>query len=244
MPTVSVDGLERGVSIAVNPTVTLRGWLYQPPGAAASERGVVLTHPHPKLGGDGHHNNVVAALAQALAGGDTFPCTVLTFNSRGHGGSSGVSTWRGLAEREDVLGVARWMHARLGAQSRVAVVGYSFGAAVCGSAVGQLCVLAGGAPAWLAAYVSISYPVGFVSRLLLGQHIEPTTKITLPKLFVYGGRDQFSSAASLEHLFARLPEPKDKVVFSEGDHFWVGAEDTLSNAVAMWLRSCWMRQTA
>eukprot|EP00166_Cyanidium_caldarium_P000788 ctg_1306.g460 len=44
MPTVSVDGLERGVSIAVNPTVTLRGWLYQPPGAAASER----------VGGRGH----------------------------------------------------------------------------------------------------------------------------------------------------------------------------------------------
>lgn len=237
---------ERKVHIPVRPHVSLQGWLFQPPSDdsgdarpdASALRGVVLMHPHPKLGGEAYHNNVMAALSHALAS-STYGFTVLAFNSRGHGGSTGASSWRGTVEREDVLGAARWLHARLGERSSIAVVGYSFGAAVCGAALGQLCRNAGGAPAWLRAYVAISYPCGLVSRMLLGAHFAPTVEVALPKLWVCGTRDQFSTATALGKLFARLPEPKDKAVLSGGDHFWAGMEAQLAATVGMWLRSCW-----
>jgi alpha/beta superfamily hydrolase len=233
---------ERMVHIPISPSVTLQAWLFQGNGKGAAERGVVLMHPHPKLGGDARTNNVISTLSSTLASSKECSFTVLSFNSRGHGGSSGTATWRGEAEREDVLGAARWLHAKLGDSSAVTVVGYSFGAAVCGSAVGQLCKNTGGVPAWLTALVVISYPAGFLSRLLLGSHLEPTTHISLPKLFIHGGQDQFCSPRTFEWLFGQMREPKDRVFFQDADHFWVGIENELAHTVHMWLQSCFMQR--
>ena len=236
------DHVERVVHIPVSPSVTLQAWLFQSRSAGTSERGVVLMHPHPKLGGDARSNNVMSVLCTSLASSKNYALTVLSFNSRGHGGSTGTATWRGEAEREDVLGAARWLHARLGDSSAIIIIGYSFGAAVCSSAIGQLCKNAGGVPPWLAALVVISYPAGFLSRLVLGCHLEPTKYVTVPKLFIHGGRDQFCSSGTFEWLFAQVQEPKDRVFFPEADHFWVGMEDELAHTVCMWLQSCLARR--
>lgn len=235
---------ERVVHIPISPSVTLQAWLFQGNAAGASEHGIVLMHPHPKLGGDARSNNVINALCSFLASSKECSFTILSFNSRGHGGSTGTATWRGEAEREDVLGAARWLHAKLGDSSAVTIIGYSFGAAVCSSAIGQLCKNIGGAPTWLAALIAISYPAGFLSRLVLGCHLEPTKYVSLPKLFIHGGRDQFCSSRTFEWLFAQLKEPKDRAFFNDADHFWVGMEDELAHTVHMWLQSCLVRRMA
>jgi alpha/beta superfamily hydrolase len=143
----------------------LRGNLW--PVADASVAAVVL-HPHPKLGGD-MNNNVVRAMCVKL---HQCGITSLRFNTRGVGGSTGCSTWRGVSEREDVLAavdyLSRGASDSIGGTNRcdvpkaVYIIGYSYGSAVGCSVVDLRSIVKG--------YVAISYPCGWMSWLLLGAH--------------------------------------------------------------------------
>jgi alpha/beta superfamily hydrolase len=104
--------------------LTLEGILHLPAGEPAP--GIVVCHPHPQYGGD-MHNNVVDALCDtALAGG----AVALRFNFRGTGGSEG-SHDKGIGERNDVRAALAYLRDLPEVDgNRVALAGYSFGAAL------------------------------------------------------------------------------------------------------------------
>jgi hypothetical protein len=102
--------------------VSLEGLMHV--SARGSQRAAVLCHPHPLYGGQ-MDNNVLNALVDALigAGFDT-----LRFNFRGVGNSEGRHG-DGLDELHDVVGAVEHLLDQSPA-THLAVVGYSFGAAV------------------------------------------------------------------------------------------------------------------
>ena len=143
---------------------------------------ILLTHPHPKFGGR-MTNNVVAALFAALP--LWFRChSVLRFNFRGVGCSSGESTWTGWSERDDVRSMAAHLMELLPQQQgwpppkRLVIIGYSFGSAVA-------CGVAEEIPSCVGT-VAISYPAGWSSSLLFSSHYRPLRRSTVPKLFLMG----------------------------------------------------------
>ncbi len=88
---------------------------------AASDRGVVITHPHPQYGGD-MDNAVVQTIAETY---QSRGWSTLRFNFRGAGNSRG-SYGNGKGEAQDLdAAIERLKHAGMG---RIELAGYSFGA--------------------------------------------------------------------------------------------------------------------
>ena len=101
---------------------TLEARLAVPAGARL---GVVVTHPHPLYGGD-MDSPVVARIVESCAGQGL---ATLRFNFRGVGASTGRHD-DGRGEQDDVRASLARLQDALGGDGRVALAGYSFGAAV------------------------------------------------------------------------------------------------------------------
>jgi len=203
--------------VAFGDSPRLEGRLFVPSGEPIA--GVILTHPHPKLGGD-LRNNVVQALAWKLAD-EGF--VSLAFNFRGVGRSGGTSTWNGRSEITDVVAAVDFLKKETNV-SKVFLVGYSFGAAVACSVNQQF-----------DAYVAISYPKGCPSCCMLG-HLYPKADGPLPKLFIVGGSD-WQFANGLADFVKNLQPPAELKVIPGVDHFWFQEEDRLYEPIVSFLRS-------
>jgi len=188
--------------------LTLEGrvWL------ATSDRdiGVVLCHPHPLHGGN-MYSNVISAIAETLWQRDV---TTLRFNFRGTGGSTG-SHGGGDAEGDDVTAAVGYL---LSCQpvSTLAVVGYSFGAAVG--------LLAGATDPRVTTLVGVAPPVG---RL----NVSPLHTCTKAKLFVTGDEDHVCPLPALQALMTGCPEPKALALIPGANHFFMGREAEVAQAV-------------
>ena len=88
---------------------------------AGSGRGVVVTHPHPLMGGS-MENNVVETLVKAFFHQGY---TTLRFNFRGVGRSEGHYA-EGLGEQEDLISAAGVLQQK--GVREIFLAGYSFGA--------------------------------------------------------------------------------------------------------------------
>lgn len=192
--------------------LTLEGLLWTP--VRGGEKGAVLCHPHPLYGGD-MYNNVVSALAEALQKQNM---ATLRFNFRGTGRSEGEHGG-GEAEGEDVQAAVSYLLSRR-AVSTLAVVGYSFGAAVG--------LRAGAEDARVTTLVGVALPVGVADPSFLLSCIKA-------KLFVAGDQDSFCPLPALKDLFTRCPEPKAMAVVSGADHFFWGQEAEVAQAVVGFL---------
>jgi hypothetical protein len=172
------------------------------PGAAGA---VVITHPHPRFGGD-MDNNVVWTAARAF---QAQGWATLRFNFRGVGRSSGAYG-EGVAEAEDVKSALEYVKTRGPGPYRV--VGYSFGAY---AAVQSL--MAG---LEVDGAVLISPPVAFMPMPFLPQapHLS---------LVIVGDRDQICPLAQLQQLLAQAPAPPPLAIISGADHFFWGHEEEL-----------------
>src|SRR5262245_42861710 len=93
-----------------------------PPGARV---GVAISHPHPLYGGE-LANAVIERIVEVCSARGV---ATLRFNFRGVGGSSGRHD-EGRAEQDDVRASLAHLQDVLGAGARVALAGYSFGAAM------------------------------------------------------------------------------------------------------------------
>jgi alpha/beta superfamily hydrolase len=176
----------------------------------ASDRGVVLCHPHPLYGGS-MLTPVILTVERAFheAG-----FTTLAFNFRGVGGSEGTHG-EGRAEVADVAGALAHLRASLDGSPRlVAVAGYSFGSHVGGRAAAAdpgVGFYLGVAP------VLARYDYGFLAGLR--GHIG----------LIAGARDEYFDPTRLEALAASLPaRPWLRVL--ETDHFFADALDALGTA--------------
>ena len=188
---------------------TLEARLAVPAGARL---GVVVSHPHPLYGGD-MDSPVVARIVESCAGRGL---ATLRFNFRGVGASTGRHD-EGRGEQEDVRASLARMQDALGSDGRVALAGYSFGAAV-------------------AAAVAVTAPVAglaLVAPPLRVTDVDLPAGVNGPVLVVVGAEDQYCPAAALETL--RVTLPTATVVVVEGaDHFFFGSLTPLGEAVTAW----------
>jgi len=192
---------------------------------------VLLCPPHPFLGGD-MDNNVLAALSAALA---TKGLAVLRFNYRGIGASE---TARDLAPdqrefwehstcpryeaeiREDCGHAHATLRRLLPATPQVSVIGYSFG---CLPAL----EIAGRAP--LA-------KLGLISPPLTKWAIDPTQlELPCPRALFYAPGDFACPAERIEALHAAGHGARELHAFPDADHFFIGHEARLADAVTRFL---------
>lgn len=160
---------------------------------------IVLCHSHTYWGG---HALSMHSLAQYLA---QIHChNVVTFDFRGAGASLGNWTWTGTTEAEDVVEMCVWTRLRF--QQPVILVGVSGFAHSVGVAACK-------APSCIG-YVGIGFFFGgccVKSSCFLGNH--QILAAPLPKLFIMGDQDGYTSTALLrEHMQNAYPPCKSVLV--------------------------------
>jgi len=184
--------------------------LYSP---GTSDRGVVITHPHPLYGGD-MHNAVVAAVA-AVYRDAGFAC--LRFNFRGVGRSAGNFD-NGQGEVDDVAGAVDFLAKRAGGD--ICLAGYSFGSWVNARLAPER------AP--VVQQVMVSPPVAFIDFADV-QHI-PTLK-----LVVTGSRDDIAPPDMVAPLLPGWNPAAQLEIIRDADHFYGGCFEQLKSAIGSFL---------
>ena len=202
---------ERPITFDAGAGLRLQGALALSPGTT---RGVVVCHPHPQYGGDMDSPVVVAATrACAEAGLGT-----LRFNFRGVGASGGG--WdEGRGEQDDVRAATAHLRGILGSPARVALAGYSFGAAKAAA------VAASGQP--LAGLALIAPP------LTMRGLPEPPLAVEGPLLIVAGSRDTYCPPSAVAGLARAWPEATLATI-DGADHFFAGGLQALHGALTEW----------
>ena len=140
----------------------------------------------------------------------------LRFNFRGVGASSGRHD-EGRGEQDDVRASLTHLRDLLGGGARVALAGYSFGAAMVAAA-------------------AMSVPVAGLALVAPPMRVadlhRPVT-VAGPIVVVAGAEDQYCPPSALETLRAMLPEAT-VVVIEGADHFFFGSLMPLGDAVGAW----------
>ena len=178
--------------------------------AAATDRAVVLCHPHPLYGGS-MLTPVIMTVEQVF---QEAGYTTLAFNFRGVGGSEGAHG-EGRAEVADVTGGLSLLEASLGGRPRMlAVAGYSFG-----SFVGAMAAAADGR---IGFYLGVAPPLGHHDFGFLRQAI---CRVAL----IGATRDEFCPRALFEALYLSMPATP-WIRLLDADHSLTEVLDALSGA--------------
>jgi hypothetical protein len=136
------------------------------------------------------------------------------------GRSEGVYD-EGRGERGDVLAALDWLAARYSGVS-LAVVGYSFGAAVG--------LRAAASDHRVELLVGLGLPLG-----LEGVDFSFLEHLRQPLLLVHGENDEFVSGRELARSTADLPSPPELRIIGGADHLFTGLEDEAVDAVIAFL---------
>ena len=163
-----------------------------------TNRGVVITHPHPLYGGN-MHNPVVDAIRRAYR---IKGVATLRFNFRGTGKSEGQHD-NGTGEQDDLLAALSFLE-ETGVQT-VDLAGYSFGAWV-----NALMLQREGRSENL---VMVSPPVGFVDFASIGR---------LPglRLVVTGSRDEIAPLDVIRQMLPTWNPSAHFDIIDGSDHFY------------------------
>jgi alpha/beta superfamily hydrolase len=144
----------------------------------------------------------------------------LRFNFRGVGASGGTFD-NGRGEVDDVAGALNWLGAQLiAAPDRLALVGYSFGAAMA---------------MFEAVRNDRPQALGLIGPPL-GWDLPLATDGDRPHLLVAGERDQFCSASDLERMARQLKGDVEMHIVANADHFLFGYEGEVADVVAEFMR--------
>lgn len=175
--------------------------------------GFVVCHPHPLYGGDMDNPVVIRAAEVAQAAG----YTTLRFNFRGAGASEGVHD-KGRGEQEDVRAARAALATHLPAESRVGVMGYSFGAAMAARATRPSVPEA---------------PLGLIAPPLGMYDFDFLQTSPGRLLLVAGTADSYCPVEAL-HRLAAITSAEERVI--EGaDHFFFGKLYPLGEVIGAWL---------
>jgi alpha/beta superfamily hydrolase len=189
--------------------LTLQAVLHLPDGPPPVAA-VVVCHPHPQYGGD-MDNNVVMAVCTALTGRGI---AALRFNYRGVGRSDGAFDG-GRGEARDTVAALEHLAALPEIDGeRVALAGYSFGAAMA-----------------QAAAVEGATALALISPPLRSVNFARLDGFEGPLLLVTGDADPVSPEAPFRTLAASLPHAEAHVV-PGADHSWWGHERELGDITA------------
>jgi len=174
----------------------------------------VIAHPHPQYGGDMEDNVVVGVFEGLAARGRG----VLRFNFRGVGRSGGTL---GGGEAEDIEAAADVLAKAAGLGRReVAIVGYSFGAAMGAASVAR----GGEAAAW----IGIAPPIAFAD-------LSPLARCGRPVYLLCGDADDYCPVHLAEEIVARCAPPRGLAIVAGADHFLVGFEEAVAAQVELFL---------
>ena len=174
-----------------------------------SDRGVVISHPHPLYGGE-MRNQVVGIIQEVLVGKGW---TTLRFNFRGVGRSQGEYD-EGVGEQEDVRAAVRYLK-ELGIKE-IFLAGYSFGAWVNAQAALDLPEVAGS--------ILVSPPQAMMDFSFL----KDDRKI---RLVIAGERDDYGPVEEIMRIVEKMdPSPPVKII-PGADHFFSGATTDLAKAL-------------
>jgi len=210
------------VAIPSGAGLVLEGVLAMPPEPRV---GVVLCHPHPLYGGDMDNPVVLAIAAACLDAG----LATLRFNFRGVGGSGGA--WdEGPGEQDDVRAALALLRERLPPRGRLALAGYSFGAAMAAAVAGGGERLAG---------------LALVAPPLAARAWEPWDPSGLdgPWLVVAGSADAYCRTEALAALGGALPAATVTVI-DGADHFFFTGMPRLRAALSAWAGTLARRTSA
>lgn len=177
---------------------------------ASSDRGVVVTHPHPLYGGD-MYNPVVQTVAAAYVQAG-FSC--LQFNFRGVGHSTGQFD-NGRGEQGDVIAAVSWLADR--GSVDISLAGYSFGSWV------NAHIAADMAP--VAHQIMVSPPVAFID--FADVKLIPTLRFV-----VTGSRDDIAPPGLVEPLLPGWNPDAEMDIIPKADHFYGGCFDRLKEMVS------------
>jgi len=190
----------------------------------------LVCHPHP-LGGGSMHNKVVYHAMKAMNApewGLGWP--VLRFNFRGTGLSQGRH--HGAAETADLEAALRWLENEYNLP--IIVAGFSFGAAIaldacCRSESAQdaadiRAFAALGLPVRSGALGSKTYDYSFLADC------------TIPKLFLSGDRDRYTSTTELIQVAAAAAPPSQVALVPGADHFFTGHLENMQTTLSGWLK--------
>ena len=162
--------------------------------------------------------SVVASIARTLA---EHGVMALRFNFRGVGRSEG-RFGKGVAELDDVAGAVDFLVQEEGVdQGRLYLVGYSFGAWVGlhhAEHDPRLCGV-----------VAIGLPMGQPEEGFLSDDARP-------KLFIVGENDPICPPDVLRRFAEGLTPPKEMRILMGADHFLVGREREVAEAVAGFIK--------
>lgn len=254
---------------------------------------LIFTHPYAMLGGN-KENNVVKALYSYFGGqkvklkSEIVECkmSVVRFDFRGAGDSSGRGSWRGMGEVEDLRNVCSFLYKNKGIK-KVLIVGYSYGAVIGSRVAGEMYqkVLDSKNEGneevngedndedgedkkeikdegesnreeeegnnqkrdnekesrideiEIVGSISIAYPFSVLWALVLFNTREFLTlsKCELPKLFILGTDDNFTSVSSFQSYLSTYPSPKQIELLPNCDHFFWGNEKKLQPIIQNWI---------
>jgi len=193
----------------------------------------LLCPPHPQLGGN-MDNNVIRSIHRQLAQHGFFS---FRFDYRGVGKSEGDGNleveslkafWEDYCSPLDIprINDASAAFGRLkgfqGVDSRRTIlIGYSFGA----YAALRIAL----AHHHLAAIILVAPTIHF-------HDFSPLNGLTVPKLIIYSENDFSCPVEHYEKSYHDFAAPKEKRVFKEADHFFIGHEDVVSNCILDYLK--------
>jgi uncharacterized protein len=186
-------------------------WTQEAPRGAA-----LVCHPHPLAGGS-LHNTVTYRMASAFR---TAGCSVLRFNFRGVGASTGAYD-SGPGELEDARTALDWLEGQVPGVP-LAVAGFSFGARTA-------LELAAVEPR-----VARVLAVGMATRLF---DLSVAESLHQPVGVIQSLKDEFASIEDVRALVARIPHAR-LFELAEADHLVTGKErefDAVCTRAVHWL---------
>jgi uncharacterized protein len=178
-------------------------------------RAVVVSHPHPRYGGD-MQNHVVGVIAGVF---EDQGWTTLCFNFRGVGRSQGDFD-QGIGEQEDVTSAVAYLK-ELGEQ-KIYLAGYSFGAWVNAQAALTHPDVQGS--------ILVSPPAGMMDFSFLFQD-------TKTRLIVFGDQDPYVPVQQIKKMASSLKTPPPIKIVKGADHFYSSGWEELTTAITAILPS-------
>ncbi len=179
----------------------------------SSEKGVVVTHPHPLYGGN-MYNPVVEQIVESYF---EKGFTTLRFNFRGTGKSSGMFD-NGMGEMDDVRAVLAFLQ-ESGVKA-LYLAGYSFGARINASIVSS--------GYGIKDHVMVSPPMGFIS-------FDDVASMPSTGLILTGSKDDIAPKNRVQEAINRWQINPQFEVIDNCDHFYTGCLPRLKDLLLDYL---------
>ena len=157
-------------------------------------------------------NNVVYSLFQLFA---SQGFSTLRFNFRGCGKSGGRTSFKGNGEKEDLIAIYNYLNRVYSFKSYI-LTGYSYGSIAACASIPEISNIIG--------IVSISYPAGVSWALTFWNASKYEESLAcahgIPKLFILGDKDNFTSVSTFQSFCKKIAEPKTVLIVKDVNHFW------------------------